>query len=148
MSNIFRVFSAFIAKQTGKPRAFVAAFLLIIIWASSGRYFGYSDTWQLVINTTTTVVTFLMVFLIQNTQNRDSKAVHLKLDELVRANRMARNMLLDIETQSDEELDVLIEEFRVMNVKYQKACDRREAKKRNGNGHSKEKSGKTKSSHK
>lgn len=133
MSNIFRIFSTFIAKQSGKPRAFVAAFMLIILWAFSGKYFGFSDTWQLVINTATTVVTFLMVFLIQNTQNRDSKAVHLKLDELVRANKMARNMLLDIETQSEEELDVLIEEFRAMNVKYQKACDRREAKKRNGN---------------
>ncbi|MDH5533155.1 MAG: low affinity iron permease family protein [Candidatus Pacebacteria bacterium] len=138
MSNIFRIFSAFIAKQSGKPRAFIAALSLIIVWALSGQIFNYSDTWQLVINTTTTVVTFLMVFLIQNTQNRDSKAVHLKLDELVRANRMARNMLLDIEAQTDEELDKLIEEFRIMNVKYQKACDRREAKKRkeNGNGHS------------
>ena len=141
MNKIFRSFSAFIAAQSGKPRTFVFALGLIVVWALSGSLFDYSDTWQLLINTTTTVVTFLMVFLIQNTQNRDSKAVHLKLDELVKANRMARNMLLDIETQSDEELDQLIEEFRVMNVKYQKAVDRRAAKKRSSSNHSNGKSG-------
>lgn len=129
MNNIFRNFANFIAVQAGKPKTFVFAVLVIFTWAISGRFFNYSNTWQLVINTTTTIVTFLMVFLIQNTQNRDSKAVHLKLDELVKANRMARNLMLDIETQSDEELDRLIEEFRVINIKYQKAVERRETKK-------------------
>lgn len=137
MNNIFRIFSTFIASKAGKPQAFVLAVSIIFIWALSGQFFNYSNTWQLMINTTTTIVTFLMVFLIQNTQNRDSKAVHLKLDELVKANRMARNMLLDVETQSDEELDKLIEEFRVINVKYQKAVEKREAKKRKDNGYSK-----------
>ncbi|NCO12436.1 low affinity iron permease family protein [Candidatus Pacearchaeota archaeon] len=129
MNNIFRSFARFIAVQAGNPKTFVFAVSVIIIWAVSGKFFNYSNTWQLMINTTTTIVTFLMVFLIQNTQNRDSKAVHLKLDELVRANRMARNLLLDIEAQSDEELDRLIDEFRVINVKYQKAMEKRNMKK-------------------
>ncbi|NCN87680.1 MAG: low affinity iron permease family protein [Candidatus Pacebacteria bacterium] len=129
MNNIFRSFASFIAVQAGKPRTFVFAVGVIIFWATSGRFFNYSNTWQLMINTTTTIVTFLMVFLIQNTQNRDSKAVHLKLDELVRSNRMARNLLLDIEAQSDEELDRLIDEFRIMNIKYQKALEKRRLKK-------------------
>lgn len=129
MNNIFRSFARFIAVQAGKPKTFVFAVAIIIFWAISGQFFNYSNTWQLMINTTTTIVTFLMVFLIQNTQNRDSKAVHLKLDELVRSNRMARNLLLDIETQSDEELDRLIDEFRIINVKYQKAIEKRNIKK-------------------
>jgi low affinity Fe/Cu permease len=130
MNTLFRKFASFVATQAGKPRTFVLAVCIIAVWAFSGQLFGYSNTWQLVINTTTTIVTFLMVFLIQNTQNRDSKAVHLKLDELVRANRMARNLLLDIEAQSDEELDNLIEEFRVINSKYIKAVEKRAAKKK------------------
>lgn len=138
MNNIFRSFAGFIAVQAGKPRTFVFAVGLIILWAASGRFFNYSNTWQLMINTTTTIVTFLMVFLIQNTQNRDSKAVHLKLDELVRANRMARNLLLDIEAQSDEELDRLIEEFKIINLKYQKAIEKRNIKKAKKNSLEKE----------
>jgi low affinity Fe/Cu permease len=129
MNNIFRSFAGTIAIQAGKPKTFVFAVGIIIFWAISGQFFDYSNTWQLMINTTTTIVTFLMVFLIQNTQNRDSKAVHLKLDELVRANRMARNLLLDIEAQSDEELDRLIDEFRIINVKYQNAIEKRNTKK-------------------
>jgi low affinity Fe/Cu permease len=129
MNNIFRSFAGFIAVQAGKPKTFVFAVSIIIFWAISGKFFDYSNTWQLMINTTTTIVTFLMVFLIQNTQNRDSKAVHLKLDELVRSNRMARNLLLDIETQSDEELDRLIDEFRIINVKYQNVIEKRNIKK-------------------
>ena len=142
MNKIFRSFASFIAVQAGKPRTFVFAVGVIIFWATSGRFFNYSNTWQLMINTTTTIVTFLMVFLIQNTQNRDSKAVHLKLDELVRANRMARNLLLDIETQSDEELDRLIDEFRIINVKYQKAIEKRSVKKVKKNSVEKEQSSK------
>ena len=86
--------------------------LLIIVWGLTGPLFGFSDTWQLVINTTTTIITFLMVFLIQNMQNRDSKAIHLKLDELIRAIDPARNTLIDIEDMEDSELALLQDEFK------------------------------------
>ncbi len=92
--------------------AFILATLACIVWAVSGPFFGFSDTWQLVINTGTTVLTFLMVFLIQNTQNRDSKAVQLKLDELIRAMRDANDTLIDIEEATDDELDELKSEYR------------------------------------
>jgi low affinity Fe/Cu permease len=95
----------------GSPWTFLAAVLIIIAWAISGRFFHYSDTWQLVINTGTTIVTFLMVFLIQNTQNRDATAMQLKLDELLRAIHGARTKLVDLEDLSDEELTRLREEF-------------------------------------
>jgi low affinity Fe/Cu permease len=95
----------------GKPKSFFVAVGIIILWAVSGPIFHFSDTWQLIINTGTTIVTFLMVFLIQNTQNRDSKAVHLKLDELLRATRSARNTLVDLEHMSDAELEELQNEF-------------------------------------
>lgn len=85
--------------------AFALAVLAIILWALSGPFFGYSNTWQLIINTGTTIVTFLMVFLIQNTQNRDARAIHTKLDELIRANSKARNSLIDLEDLSDHELE-------------------------------------------
>jgi low affinity Fe/Cu permease len=85
--------------------------MIIFIWAITGPIFGFSDTWQLVINTSTTVITFLMVFLIQNTQNRDSEAIHLKLDELIRANRGAHNALLDMEELEEEDLDRLREDY-------------------------------------
>ena len=90
--------------HAGRPSAFIFAAVIIIVWALTGPIFHYSDTWQLVINTGTTIVTFLMVFLIQNTQNRDSQAIHLKLDELIRAKKGARNSLLDLDDLSDEEL--------------------------------------------
>ena len=95
----------------GSAWSFVAALLVIIVWAVLGPTFHYSDTWQLIINTGTTIVTFLMVFLIQNTQNRDSKAVHLKLDELIRAIEGARNHLVDLERLSDTELQQLQKQF-------------------------------------
>ena len=95
----------------GSPWAFAAAVMIIIVWALTGPAFRYSDTWQLIINTGTTIVTFLMVFLIQNTQNRDAKAVHLKLDEIIRALRGARNELLDLEELSDEDLAKLEQQF-------------------------------------
>lgn len=104
-----------IAKATsnavGSVWAFVLAIVIVIVWAALGPMFNYCDTWQLVINTGTTIVTFLMVFLIQSTQNRDSKALHLKLDELIRANQGARNHLVDLESLSEDELDRLSKEF-------------------------------------
>ncbi len=101
----------------GSAWAFAAAVLVILVWLLTGPIFHFSDTWQLIINTATTVITFLMVFLIQNTQNRDAKAVHLKLDELIRAIKDARNELVDLEELSDEELQKLEEQFRKMRTR-------------------------------
>ena len=95
----------------GSAGAFIVAILIIVVWAMTGPIFKFSDTWQLIINTGTTIVTFLMVFLIQNTQNRDAKAVHLKLDELIRALHGARNHLVDLEKLSDDEMKKLEDEF-------------------------------------
>jgi len=95
----------------GSPWAFIAATVLILIWAITGPLFGFSEVWQLVINTGTTIITFLMVFLIQNTQNRDAKAMHLKLDELLRGVEGARTSMVDLEDLSDEELKKLQEDF-------------------------------------
>src|SRR5580765_7270767 len=94
-----------VTKASGKPAAFIIACLLVIVWGITGPIFHFSDTWQLVINTATTIITFLMVFLIQNTQNRDSVAMQLKLDELIRATKGCHNAVLDIEELSEEELD-------------------------------------------
>src|SRR5476649_659485 len=101
----FSKFSQALSKWAGSARTFAVAIVLILMWALTGPYFHYSDTWQLVINTSTTIITFLMVFLIQNTQNRDSEAVQVKLDELIRAVETAQNTLLDLEELEDEELD-------------------------------------------
>jgi low affinity Fe/Cu permease len=95
----------------GRPAAFIVAASVVVVWAVTGPLFGFSDTWQLVINTGTTIVTFLMVFLIQSTQNRDTHAVQLKLDELIRTNAIARNGLMRLEELSDEELGALQAEF-------------------------------------
>jgi len=103
----FGRFAARISGWLGSKWAFVGAGLVIVVWALTGPLFGYSDTWQLVINTGTTIVTFLMVFLIQNTQNRDARAINLKLDELIRAIDQARNTMIDIENLSDLELEEL-----------------------------------------
>jgi low affinity Fe/Cu permease len=111
LNDAFFHFSRHAARYVGKPAAFVLALLVIVAWAVTGPIFGWSDTWQLVINTGTTIVTFLMVFLIQNTQNRDSEAIHLKLDELIRATKRARNSLLDLEEGTEEEIKALREEF-------------------------------------
>jgi low affinity Fe/Cu permease len=113
----FAVFAKMTERVTGNPLTFVTAVALIVVWAISGPMFGYSDTWQLVINTGTTIVTFLMVFLIQNTQNRDAKAMHLKLDEMIRALKGARNQLVDLEDLSDEELKKLEEQFQRLRKK-------------------------------
>jgi low affinity Fe/Cu permease len=103
--SLFTRFAKWTSRAAGHPATFAVAALIILVWAVTGPIFGFSDTWQLVINTSTTIITFLMVFLIQNTQNRDSAAMQLKLDELIRAMHGAHNGLLDLEELSDEELD-------------------------------------------
>jgi low affinity Fe/Cu permease len=117
VSDAFRVFARRSSVMLGSAWAFAAAVLVILVWLLTGPMFHFSDTWQLIINTATTVVTFLMVFLIQNTQNRDAKAVHLKLDELIRAIKDARNELVDLEDLSDEELEKLEDQFRRMRTR-------------------------------
>jgi low affinity Fe/Cu permease len=112
LNEFFRKFSSITSEIVGSSWSFIAAVLIIIIWAATGPAFGYSDTWQLVINTGTTIITFLMVFLIQNTQNRDARAIHLKLDELLRAVEGARVSMANLENLPDEELKRLSEEFR------------------------------------
>jgi low affinity Fe/Cu permease len=103
----FESFSHRVTHATGRPWAFLVALGVIVVWALSGPIFGFGDTWQLVINTSTTIVTFLMVFLIQQTQNKDSKAMELKLNELVAATKGASNRMIDVEALSEDELDVL-----------------------------------------
>ena len=112
VSDAFRCFAQRSSMLLGSAWAFCAAALVNLVWLITGPAFHFSDTWQLIINTATTVVTFLMVFLIQNTQNRDAKAMHLKLDELIRAIKGARNQLVDLEELSDDELKKLEEQFR------------------------------------
>jgi low affinity Fe/Cu permease len=107
----FRFCARWIATATGSPWAFVVALTSVVVWGLTGPMFHYSDTWQLVINTATTIITFLMVFLIQNTQNRDTKALHLKLDELLRGVGGARTSLVNLENLSDEELESLQKQF-------------------------------------
>jgi low affinity Fe/Cu permease len=99
----------------GTPFAFAIGVLMILVWAVSGSYFRYSETWQLVINTGTTIVTFLMVFIIQNTQNRDSRAIHLKLDELLRTVAAARKAVIDLEDKPEEKLQELKKEFETLS---------------------------------
>jgi low affinity Fe/Cu permease len=112
--SLFRTISQAVSHWVGTSGAFIGALGVVATWAVTGPYFHYSDTWQLVINTGTTIVTFLMVFLIQNTQNRDAKAIHLKLDELIRALDGARNNLVDLEDAAEEELGELQREFEEM----------------------------------
>jgi low affinity Fe/Cu permease len=109
----FRDIADRITRAVGSPVALIAAIVLILLWAVTGPVFGFSDSWQLVINTTTTIITFLMVFVIQTSQNRDGRAIQLKLDELIRANTRARNELMATEKGPEEELNALEEEFEV-----------------------------------
>src|SRR5205807_1967385 len=118
----FSRFAGKAAYLVGHPAMFLSAALLVVVWAVAGPYFHYSDTWQLVINTGSSIVTFLVVFLIQNTQNRDAKALHLKLDELIRSHHPASNDLIDIQKLSDEELDQL-------SVRYEAIRKERESRK-------------------
>ncbi len=134
MNDFFRRFAASTANVLGSPGAFMGAALLIALWAVTGPLFGFSDTWQLVINTLTTIVTFMMVFLIQNTQNRDAKAVHLKLDELIRSVRGARNGLVNLESLSDEELERLQREFEKLRRKAKDLNQTREQSRRAADG--------------
>jgi low affinity Fe/Cu permease len=116
MNELFHRVSSRVSSAVGTPAAFLAALFVVIIWAGAGPIFHFSDTWQLVINTGTTIATFLMVFLIQNTQNRDASAIHLKLDELLRGVKGARNSLIDLEDMTDDELKALREEFRKLRA--------------------------------
>jgi low affinity Fe/Cu permease len=125
--DAFRVFAQRSSAMLGSAWAFSAAVLVILVWLLTGPMFHFSDTWQLIINTATTVITFLMVFLIQNTQNRDAKAMHLKLDELIRAVKGARNQLVDLEKLSDEELQKLEKQFQHIRQRALKEGDASEA---------------------
>src|SRR2546421_9915482 len=115
--DVFRVFARRSSIMLGSAWAFAGAMLVILVWILTGPTFHFSDTWQLIINTGTTIVTFLMVFLIQNSQNRDAKATQLKLDEIIRALKKARNELVDVEDLSDEELNKLKEQFKCLRTK-------------------------------
>ncbi len=114
INSPFTRFAKKTSTYTGRPATFIIAVLIIVVWACLGPLFAYSDTWQLVINTGTTVITFLMVFLIQNTQNRDTEALQIKLDEIIRAIGTANNALLDLEEMDDNELDRIREEYAVL----------------------------------
>jgi low affinity Fe/Cu permease len=117
LNETFRAFANKIADKTGSAGVFGACLAVVIVWAATGPLYHYSDTWQLVINTGTSVVTFLMVFLIQNTQNRDAQAMQLKLNELIRAVSTARNMMVDLENCSEEEIKEIREEFADIRAK-------------------------------
>ncbi len=129
MKEIFRRIATATSEVVGSAWSFIVAILIIVIWALSGPMFSHSDTWQLVINTGTTIITFLVVFMIQNTQNRDSQALHLKLDELIRVSR-ARNLFASLEDASDEELISLQKEFETLRQRGSlKRSERREKRK-------------------
>jgi Predicted small integral membrane protein len=119
MRTFFRSFAQRTAEIVGSPASFLLGLLAIIVWAATGPAFHYSDTWQLVINTGSSIVTFLMVFLIQSSQNRDAKVMHLKLDELIRAVTAARNHLVHLENLSDEDLEALEKEFQRLHERMQ-----------------------------
>jgi len=114
--DAFGKFATVASSWLGSKWAFVGAIVIIVVWAVTGPLFHFSDTWQLVINTGTTIITFLMVFIIQNTQNRDARAINLKLDELIHAIDTAKNQMMDIEKLSDEELDVIHEKYTRMRT--------------------------------
>ena len=118
MRESFRKFANRVSAIVGSAWVFLLALTIVAVWGITGPVFGFSDTWQLVINTGTTIITFLMVFLIQNTQNRDAKAIHLKLDELIRAMAKARTELVDLEELSEADLEKLQQEFHELHAHY------------------------------
>ncbi|HJQ23568.1 MAG TPA: low affinity iron permease family protein [Blastocatellia bacterium] len=118
MRKFFTAFANKTSRAVGSHWAFLIALLIVLIWGATGPMFHYSDTWQLVINTGTTIITFLMVFLIQNTQNRDAKAMHLKLDELITAVKAAHNEMIDIEELNDEQLEEIAKFYRKKKEEY------------------------------
>lgn len=124
----FTHFAKWASRATGKPGTFIGAALIIVLWGLTGPIFDFSDTWQLVINTGTTIITFLMVFLIQNTQNRDTEAMHIKLDELIRAVETAKNTVLDLEELDEAELDKLRAEYEAIAEKARKKLERTKTK--------------------
>ena len=111
-SKWFSKFASYLSTMTGRPATFVMAVALVLVWAITGPFFHYSDTWQLVINTGTTIVTFLMVFLIQNTQNRDTQALQVKMDEIIRVTKGAHNALINLEELSEEDVQKIQELYR------------------------------------
>lgn len=124
MNKFFSGIAQWASRQTGRAHTFTLAVAVILIWAITGPLFHWSDTWQLVVNTGTTIVTFLMVFLIQNTQNRDTEAIQLKLDELIRVNKHARNTLLTLEDLTDDDLDKVKKAFaRIADEEAKEAFD-------------------------
>ncbi|MCX7996979.1 MAG: low affinity iron permease family protein [Patescibacteria group bacterium] len=125
MDDLFRSLARWTADVVGRAHAFLIAVLVIVVWAITGPVFEFSDTWQLIINTGTTIITFLMVFLIQNTQNRESKAMHVKLDEIIRSTRNAKNSLMDAEEMTDEQLDELMEKFKKLSQVHEARKQRR-----------------------
>lgn len=128
LNAIFRKLAVFVSNLVGKPMSFFVALLLIVLWALSGPIFSYSNRWQLVINTGTTIATLLMVFLIQNTQNRDSKATHIKLDELLR--KMRGERYINIEDMPDEEIEKLHSKSRKLHEHYEAELKKRSSKRK------------------
>ncbi|MEY3750677.1 MAG: low affinity iron permease family protein [Prochlorococcaceae cyanobacterium] len=110
----YRWFTRLVARQSGRPQTFSTMLILVMLWLGTGPLFGFSDTWQLVINTATTIITFLMVFVIQNTQNRDTEALQIKLDELIRATQGASDTLMDLEEMAEQQLDQLHDHYETL----------------------------------
>jgi len=134
-TSFFTRFAKRTSRAAGQPIAFAIALGALLLWAVTGPVFGFSDTWQLIINTGTTIVTFLMVFLIQNTQNRDSEAIHIKLDELIRSHKTAHNALLDLEELEEEELDRIRSSYEQLAEQARSELKRRKpAKSKTGEG--------------
>jgi low affinity Fe/Cu permease len=131
-SQSFQTIASQASAIVGSKWAFSAACATIVLWAVLGPYFHYSDTWQLVVNTATTIVTFLMVFLIQNSQNRDARAIHLKLDEVIRSIKFAHNEMIDIEKLSDEELESMSKTYQSIRAECEVREKKRKAVKTNG----------------
>jgi low affinity Fe/Cu permease len=145
MRELFRKFAQATSQAVGSSWAFIIAVMVLVIWATTGPMFHYSDTWQLIINTGTTIVTFLMVFLIQNTQNRDAKAIHLKLDELIKGVKGARTGFVNLEQLSDADLERLHKEFERLHesVSHLHEADEPQARSPNGSGSLQEAKAKT-----